>query len=198
MSSPQPQSRRDRNKQHKLDRITDAATVLFAGRSVDEVTTQEIADAADVATGTLFLYAKTKAELLLMVQNKFYAIALEDGITAGDRQSNPVDAVRAVVRPIVACNRKHAGNGKAYLREVVFGDPTEPNNKHALGLFAQTEAALAAALVRTMGITNDDATRRAHVVLSVMLTSLAASAPLDRTVDEIVDEIAKFMQPVLT
>lgn len=65
----QPAGRRERNKQLKLDRITAAARELFAERGVDEVTTQEIADKADIGTGTLFLYAKTKGELLLLVQN---------------------------------------------------------------------------------------------------------------------------------
>lgn len=65
----QPAGRRERNKQLKLDRITAAAHELFAERGIDEVTTQQIADKADIGTGTLFLYAKTKGELLLLVQN---------------------------------------------------------------------------------------------------------------------------------
>jgi AcrR family transcriptional regulator len=71
--------RRERNKQEKLDRITAAATELFAERGVDEVTTQEIADKADIGAGTLFLYAKSKGELLLLVQNSTYADALAQG-----------------------------------------------------------------------------------------------------------------------
>ncbi|WP_457962206.1 TetR family transcriptional regulator [Arthrobacter sp. D1-29] len=34
------------------------------------MTTQQIADRADIAIGTLYLYAATKAELLIMVQNQ--------------------------------------------------------------------------------------------------------------------------------
>ncbi|WP_237529304.1 MULTISPECIES: helix-turn-helix domain-containing protein [unclassified Streptomyces] len=52
--------RRERNKQVKLDRISAAACELFADRGVDEVFTQQIADEADIGTGTLFLSAKTK------------------------------------------------------------------------------------------------------------------------------------------
>ena len=54
----QPLGRRERNKQQKLDRITAAASELFAEHGVEEVTTQQIADKADIGTGTLFLYAK--------------------------------------------------------------------------------------------------------------------------------------------
>ena len=71
--------RRERNKLDKLARITAAAGELFAERGVDEVTTQEIADRADIGAGTLFLYAKSKGELLLLVQNSTYAGALEQG-----------------------------------------------------------------------------------------------------------------------
>ena len=76
--------RRERNKQQKLDRITAAARELFAERGVDEVTTQEIADKADIGAGTLFLYAKTKGELLLLVQNSTYADALAQGRSAAE------------------------------------------------------------------------------------------------------------------
>ena len=68
-SPPNRVGRRERNKQDKLDRITAAARELFAEHGVDEVTTQQIADKADIGAGTLFLYAKTKGELLLLVQN---------------------------------------------------------------------------------------------------------------------------------
>ena len=49
--SPDTQGRRERNKQDKLARITDAACKLFAERGIDGVTTQQVAQAADVATG---------------------------------------------------------------------------------------------------------------------------------------------------
>jgi len=68
-TAAQALGRRERNKQEKLERITAAARELFAEHGVDDVTTQQIADRADVGSGTLFLYAKTKAELLLLVQN---------------------------------------------------------------------------------------------------------------------------------
>src|SRR6185295_16827381 len=96
-----PVGRRERNKQAKLERIISAASELFAERGVDDVTTQQIADAADIGTGTLFLYAKTKGELLLLVQNVHYADALERGRSAAEGIQDPLEAVMAILEPIV-------------------------------------------------------------------------------------------------
>ena len=140
--------RRERNKQDKLDRITAAASELFAERGVDEVTTQEIAEKADIGAGTLFLYAKSKGELLLLVQNSTYADALQRGRAAAEGITDTLDAVMAIVRPVVECNRKQVDNGRTYLREIVFGDPAERHHRDALALTVQTEEAIAAILRR--------------------------------------------------
>ena len=61
--------RRERAKQDKRARIFAAAAALFAEHGFERVTTQQIADRADVGAGTLFQYASTKGELFLMVYN---------------------------------------------------------------------------------------------------------------------------------
>jgi AcrR family transcriptional regulator len=181
--------RRERNKQEKLDRITAAATELFAERGVDEVTTQEIADKADIGAGTLFLYAKTKGELLLLVQNSTYADALEQGKAAAEDIADPLDAVMAIVRTVVECNRKQVDNGRTYLREIVFGDPTEPHHRDALVLTVQTEEAIAAVLRRDGRSTAQEAATRAHIVSAIMFISMAATINIASPVDAVVQEI---------
>jgi AcrR family transcriptional regulator len=66
MSSPpiEKPGLRERNKQDKLDRIKRAARALFSKRGFHETTIRAIAARAGVATGTVFLYAKDKADLL--------------------------------------------------------------------------------------------------------------------------------------
>jgi AcrR family transcriptional regulator len=185
-------SRRERNKQQKLERIVAAATELFAERGMDDVTTQEIADKADIGAGTLFLYAKTKGELLLLVQNSTYAEALAQGRQAAENVTDPLDAVMAVVQPVVECNRKQVDNGRTYLREIVFGDPAEPHHREALDLSAQTEEAIAAVLQRD-GRTAQDAAARARVVSAIMFISMGvpfnATMPVDDVVREIRDQV---------
>jgi AcrR family transcriptional regulator len=184
-----PVGRRERNKQEKLQRITAAARELFAEYGVDDVTTQQVAEKADIGTGTLFLYAKTKGELLLLVQNSGYVDALEEGTAAAERCPDALDAVMAIIRPVVECNRVQIDNGRTYLRELVFGDPEEPHHRDALALTVQTEEAIADVLRRDDRIDPRDAATLARVVSAIMFISMASPANIARTVDNIVQEI---------
>jgi TetR/AcrR family transcriptional regulator len=181
--------RRERNKQEKLERIIAAARELFDTYGVDAVTTQQIADKADIGTGTLFLYAKSKSELLLLVQNSSYVDALEQGKAAAENTPGVLDAVIAIVRPIVECNRINIENGRTYLRELVFGDPEEPHHRDALTLTVNTEAAITAVLCRDRRIEPNDAATLAQIVSAIMFISMAATINAGRTVDEVIAEI---------
>jgi AcrR family transcriptional regulator len=171
--APQSVGRRERNKQDKLDRITAAARELFSEHGVDDVTTQQIADKADIGTGTLFLYAKTKAELLLLVQNSGYADALVEGKTAAEAIPDVFEAVMAIVRPVVECNRKQI------------------DNREALTLTVQTEEAIADVLRRDPGVEPKDAAMLAHMVSAIMFLSMAATINISRSVDEVLSEISE-------
>jgi AcrR family transcriptional regulator len=193
----QPVGRRERNKQQKLDRITAAARELFAERGVDEVTAQEIAEKADIGAGTLFLYAKNKGELLLLVQNSGYADALTQGRRAAETIPDMLDAVMAIVRAVVECNRKQVDNGRTYLREIVFGDPEEPHHREALNLTVQTERAIADVLQRDDRIDSGDAATLAHIVSAIMFVSMAATVNIANPVDDLVHEIRDQVQVLL-
>jgi AcrR family transcriptional regulator len=174
-ATPAAPGRRERNKQEKLDRILDAASTLFAERGVDDVTTQEVAEAADIGAGTLFFYARTKGELLLMVQNARYADALREGRAASAALDEPVAALLAIAAPIIHCNRTQVENGRTYLREMVFGDPTEPHHAKALEIAAETEQATAETIARTTGMTADTAAVLAHIVSAILFLAMSTS-----------------------
>ncbi|WP_247045436.1 TetR/AcrR family transcriptional regulator [Arthrobacter rhizosphaerae] len=195
--TPQQVGRRERNKQHKLDRITAAALELFSEFGVDEVTTQQIADKADIGTGTLFLYAKTKAELLLLVQNSTYADALVKGRANAEGIPDVLEAVMAIVRPVVECNRKQVDNGRTYLRELVFGDPQEPHHREALTLTVQTEEAMAGVLGRDPRVEPGDAAKLAHIISAIMFVSMAATINISSSVDEILTQIGEQVRVLL-
>ena len=194
----QPVGRRERNKQAKLERITAAASELFAEHGVDEVTTQQIAEKADIGTGTLFLYAKTKGELLLLVQNTAYAAALAQGRAAAEAVPDVLDAVLAIVEPIVHCNRAQIENGRTYLREMVFGDPEEPHHGAALTIAAQTGEAITAVLRRDQRLDADEAATLARVVSAVMFLGMASSLTVALSDEEILQDIRRQISVVLS
>lgn len=188
-------SRRDRNKQEKQARIIAAASELFAAHGVDEVTTQQIAERADVGAGTLFLYAGSKAELLLMVQNARYAASLERGRTDAADATDVVGAVMALVAPIVECNRVQVSNGRTYLREMAFGDPTEPHRREARSIAAETERSVTEA-ISAWG-QPDAAETRAQIVNAIAFMAMAG-APDDASDDDILAAIRHQITTVLT
>jgi TetR/AcrR family transcriptional regulator len=194
---PQPMGRRERNKQDKLDRIIAAARALFDTYGVDAVTTQQIADKADIGTGTLFLYAKSKSELFLMVQNSDYAEALEAGTAAAASTPDTVEALLAIIRPVVECNRTHVENGRNYLRELIFGDADEPNHRDALALTIKTDAALSAVLCRDGRMAPDEAATFAQIVSAIMFISMAPTFNAGKSIDEIIEEIAARLKVLL-
>ncbi len=193
----QPLGRRERNKQEKLERITAAASKLFAKYGVDEVTTQQIADAADIGTGTLFLYAKNKGELLLLVQNLHYAQSLERGLAAANKTSTALDGILAFIEPIVECNRVQVENGRTYLREMVFGDPEEPHHAEALAIVEQTQVATADLLVGRSQMAQDQAKSFASVISSIMFLELSATVNAQSSNSEIMGRLRAQISSIL-
>ena len=180
--------RRERNKQEKLERITEAARELFGRHGVDAVTTQQIADKADVGAGTLFLYAKTKAELLVLVHNVKLAEAIDSGLSAAEKTSGQLDAVMEIIRPIVVCNREQIDNGRTYLRELVFGDPSEPHHAQGVDLTRRVDRAVADILQRD-GRDGQDAEQLARIISSVMFISMTATIYIPLSDDEVLGDI---------
>jgi AcrR family transcriptional regulator len=195
-----PIGRRERAKRDKRARILAAARELFARHGVGGVTTQQIADRADVAIGTLYLYASTKAELLIMVQNAKFAAAIDEGLAASSAVGggDVVDGVLALIRPVVACVREQAENGRTYLHELVFGDPAEPYRREGLALSARLEDGLAGRLSRVESIGATDAATLARVITSIIHLCTTATVYLDHTDDAILADIRDQVRVILS
>ena len=195
-----PIGRRERAKQHKRERIMAAARELFAAHGVGRVTTQEVADRADVAIGTLYLYAATKAELLIMVQNQKFAAAIDTGLAAAGLTATrgPLEGVFALVRPVVACVREQVENGRTYLHELVFGDPSEPYRREGLALSARLEDGIARLLSRDERIDAGDAATLARVITAIIHISTTATVYLHRSDDAVLSDIREQVQATLS
>jgi AcrR family transcriptional regulator len=86
---------RERNKLDKRQRIKAAARATFIEKGYDAATTREIAMRADVAIGTLFVYAKDKRDLLLLIVNDELEEATERAFDAVKKKAPLIDQVTA-------------------------------------------------------------------------------------------------------
>jgi len=59
--------RKEREKEHRREEIIDAAQKIFFQKGLQLATMDEIADAAELSKGTLYLYYKSKEDLYLAV-----------------------------------------------------------------------------------------------------------------------------------
>jgi TetR/AcrR family transcriptional regulator len=186
-----PLGRREKNKQDKLARIVAAADELFSSLSVDDVTTAQIAARAGVGTGTLFLYAANKAELLMLVQNARYAAAVEQGRNDGGEATDVMDALLAFAAPLVRCNRRQVDNGRHYLREILFGQAHGPHHADAAAIAAESLDALTGLVVSHTDLPSAEARLRATMVSNVILMALVEATNTTATDNQILARVAE-------
>ena len=138
-----PPRRRERNKQEKWARIERAARAEFAKHGFDAAAMRAIAARAGVATGTLFLYARDKRELLFLVfQDE--ARRIFEQTRAATRASTPlVTAAMRLFGGFLDFYARDPDLSAAILREFFFR-PYEPER---LGALTREYGARVAALV---------------------------------------------------
>jgi AcrR family transcriptional regulator len=90
---------REQIKLEKRQRIIAAASSIFTTNGYERATTHAIAKRAKVATGTLFLYARDKHELLLMVLNDKLERITEASVAALNGKGPLVEQLVAFYRP---------------------------------------------------------------------------------------------------
>lgn len=198
MRTSAPPGRRERAMADKRRRIMDAARSLFVEKGVDGVTTQQIADEADVAIGTLFRYAASKAELLMMVQNEKFTDAVDEGVRAARASTSPcLEVVMALLEPVIHCVREHPANGRVYLHELVFGDPSEVNRAAGLAQAWRLESAVAEIVHETTRADPDTAAAVARVVTAVIHVTMTATLHLDAPEHEVHEIIRTQLDAIL-
>jgi TetR/AcrR family fatty acid metabolism transcriptional regulator len=82
----------------KRDRILAAATRVFARHGFFGAQVADVARAADVAAGTVYLYFRSKDDLLVSIFEKTMASAIADGQAALAGIDDPVDRLREIAR----------------------------------------------------------------------------------------------------
>lgn len=113
--------RRERNQESRRQRIVEAAAALFHEKGFEHATTDEIAERADVAKGTLFVYAGSKAGLLLLV---FEAALREASREVLLRLEGPADLARGF-GTFFAIYEREPDLARRFLQEQMFLAPED-------------------------------------------------------------------------
>jgi AcrR family transcriptional regulator len=113
-------SRRERSKADKMRRILAAGEKLFTKQGYDGTTVQQIADEADIAVGTLFLYVSDKSELLLRIFYNATGNELEHAIRRMKASRKFLPGARRFLMELHAPYGKDRELAKVYCREVLF------------------------------------------------------------------------------
>ncbi|UPW05359.1 TetR/AcrR family transcriptional regulator [Rhodococcus pyridinivorans] len=153
------ESRREQNMRLKRERIFRAASDLLRARGFSEVTTQEVSAAAGVAAGTLFRYAATKSELLLMVYNEALRASIDEGAARAALTPDPAAAVFARLHPLVVAAAREPENSAAYQRELLFGPHDAKFRAEGMALIFELEASLSDTLRRAAPTLSDGEAR---------------------------------------
>lgn len=127
-----PAGRREQNKQEKLARIAAAAKALFAAKGFAQTTTQEIAERAEIGAGTLFLYAKSKEDLLVMVFKDEMIEASRSGFEKVDANAPLLDQLMYVFGVMIAYHQRDLGLARVLIREVTI--PTGSERRHHIAV----------------------------------------------------------------
>ena len=113
-------SRREQNKLDKRNRIIAAARALFAHKGFDATTTQEIAAAAEIAIGTLFLYAKTKDDLLIQVFHDEMLEVIERAYEGALKRKQLLERLIAFFETLVIYHERDLHLARVLLRQLGY------------------------------------------------------------------------------
>lgn len=130
-------SLRERKKRATTKRIVAAATELFRTQGYEATRTREIADAAGIASGTLFNYAPTKHDVVVLIWRERVTELAEHALAAGSSQTEPLNIVDAVFRPLFDFYVEDRNLGRLFLQAVMFQNSVDP------GLIALNEGFVA-------------------------------------------------------
>jgi AcrR family transcriptional regulator len=109
----------ERSKRDKLERIKRAARKLFGRKGFEATTTREIAATADIGAGTLFLYAGTKEDLLVLIFREEVGRVVTNAFAT--MPSRPLlDQVLHLFGSMIALHERDRGLARVFVRELPF------------------------------------------------------------------------------
>jgi len=192
------EGRHHQNMRLKRERIFIAAARLFEERGYARVTTQEVSRRAGIAEGTLFRYAASKSELLLMVYNVALQQSVYEGVSNAAGIEDAAEAVFVMVRPIVERAVRHPENAAAYQRELLFGPPTERFRGEGLQMINGIEREVAQRIEKDLPGCRSDSIRLASAAIFAVthfaIARMSTGAhPDDDAIDDLRGQIAQIV-----
>lgn len=113
--------RRARRKTETLHRIEDAGWQLFKTRGYEATSTREIAEAADIAAGTLFNYFPEKRSLLIHLMQREIDGALNRAFDTLP-SSTLEGELTHVFASLTQCYANERRLGRVFIKELLFTD----------------------------------------------------------------------------
>jgi AcrR family transcriptional regulator len=165
-------SRIERSKRDKLERIKRAARKLFGRKGFEATTTREIAAAADIGAGTLFLYAGTKEDLLVLLFREDMSGVVSDAFAT--MPARPLlEQVLHLFGAMIALHERDRGLARVFVRELPFVE----DRRHGVAEMVATQLAGIANLIeqaKARGELRADvpATRLAHSLFALFFFQL--------------------------
>jgi AcrR family transcriptional regulator len=114
-------SRRARRKEETLRRIEEAGWKLFTTRGYEATSTREIAEAADIAAGTLFNYFPEKRSLLIHLMQRQIDVTASlafDTMTPATLEQELTHVFAALTQ----CYAKERRLSRVFIKELLFTD----------------------------------------------------------------------------
>ena len=88
--------RREREKEQRRNNILDAAEEIFFSKGINLATMDEVAEAAELSKGTLYLYFKSKEELYFRISSRALNLLKDMFQKAVSCQTTGLEKVRAI------------------------------------------------------------------------------------------------------
>ena len=172
MLGTQPPGRRERKKLATRQALMDAALRLVADRGLEQVTVEDISEAADVATRTFFNYFSSKEEALLGNAPE-KAATVHRLVVDRPATESPLEAVYQVLRELTLQQARR--REELLLRQQVI--ERHPGLlARQLGMYASFERALTAAVAERLGAPADPLYARVLATAAVAAARAAVSS----------------------
>ncbi|MFL6106609.1 MAG: TetR/AcrR family transcriptional regulator [Marmoricola sp.] len=175
-----------------VERILDAAVRVLSSSGYGQMSTNRIADEAEVSVGSLYRYFGDKEEIFEELRARVTERILADLTVAITEAAGrpPYEGVRAVVAALVASLHEHQAVIRALVNEVPMGTQSNvlPEIERGLAQFTRIYA-----VQQLPGLPRAELDARVYLAMGVTLNSclrIALEKPDDLDEDHLIDLVA--------